>query len=415
MQEYLDRMKKCLILKWYSVRTQKSYVSAVKLYNEFLQKNSSLLGRDSVGKVESYLLFLHRENKAPKTINLSLFAIKFFYKEVLWKSLSKKIYTSKNVKKLPQILSKNEISKIVGVIKNEKHKLILMLAYGSWLRVSEVVKLKVLDIDFERKNIHIKNAKWKKDRVTLLPDKIDIDLKKMIYWKMLYLIPVPVWNMEDITLRALRLFKELKYFLCEDTRETKKLLKRLEIDYSDKDFYSLTSFTHAWRIKHFVNIAKEYDVAVVSDTGTPGLSDPGKKMIEMAHEHVLSYSVLPGANALIPSIVASWFDTSKFVFLGFLPKKKWRKTTFEMIVKFLSLSYKKWDLGGLPVFFYESVHRIKKTLNELREYWFNGKVSITRELSKIHEQLVTANIDDVIEMLEKDEIVLKWEFVVGLY
>ena len=183
MQEYLDRMKKCLILKWYSVRTQKSYVSAVKLYNEFLQKNSSLLGRDSVGKVESYLLFLHRENKAPKTINLSLFAIKFFYKEVLWKSLSKKIYTSKNVKKLPQILSKNEISKIVGVIKNEKHKLILMLAYGSWLRVSEVVKLKVLDIDFERKNIHIKNAKWKKDRVTLLPDKIDIDLKKMIYWK----------------------------------------------------------------------------------------------------------------------------------------------------------------------------------------------------------------------------------------
>lgn len=232
---------------------------------------------------------------------------------------------------------------------------------------------------------------------------------------MLYLIPVPVWNMEDITLRALRLFKELKYFLCEDTRETKKLLKRLEIDYSDKDFYSLTSFTHAWRIKHFVNIAKEYDVAVVSDTGTPGLSDPGKKMIEMAHEHVLSYSVLPGANALIPSIVASWFDTSKFVFLGFLPKKKWRKTTFEMIVKFLSLSYKKWDLGGLPVFFYESVHRIKKTLNELREYWFNGKVSITRELSKIHEQLVTANIDDVIEMLEKDEIVLKWEFVVGLY
>jgi len=183
MQEYFDRMKKCLILKWYSVRTQKSYMSAVKIYNQFLKKNSSLLGMDSVSKVESYLLFLHRENKAPKTINLNLFAIRFFYKEVLWKALSKQIYTSKNVKKLPQILSKNEISKLVDFVKNKKHKLILKLAYWSWLRVSEVVKLKVFDIDFERKNIYIKNAKWKKDRITILPEKINVDLKNMIYWK----------------------------------------------------------------------------------------------------------------------------------------------------------------------------------------------------------------------------------------
>jgi len=183
MQEYIDRMKKCLILKWYSVRTQKSYVSAVKIYNDFLQKNSSLLGKDSVDKVESYLLFLHSEKRAPKTINLNLFAIRFFYKEVLWKALSKQIYTSKNVKKLPQILSRNEINKIINSINNKKHKLILKLAYWSWLRVSEVVNLTVWCLDFDRWVLHIKCSKWKKDRVVMLPNKIVDDLKLCVWNK----------------------------------------------------------------------------------------------------------------------------------------------------------------------------------------------------------------------------------------
>jgi len=229
---------------------------------------------------------------------------------------------------------------------------------------------------------------------------------------MLYFIPVPVGNKEDITLRSLRLFWELDYFLCEDTRETKKIFRLLDIEYVDKDFYSLTSFTNEWRLKHFVNIMKDSDVWVVSDTGTPWLSDPWKMMIQLAHENNIPYSVLPGANALIPSVVWSYFDTSKFVFLWFLPKKKWRKTLFENIVA--SFDWK-WILGiWSSIFFYESVHRIQKTLNELRDYWFHGSVSITRELSKIHEQFVTANISDIIDMFEQWNIKLKWEFVVGL-
>ena len=127
---------------------------------------------------------------------------------------------------------------------------------------------------------------------------------------MLTFIPTPIGNKEDITLRALRLLKELKYLICEDTRTTKKLLQMYEIDYSDKEFFSLTSFTDKGKLAHYANLIRENEVGMLSDAGTPGLSDPGK------------YSILPGANALVPSIVAAGFDTSEFVYIGFLPQKK---------------------------------------------------------------------------------------------
>ncbi|RKW21141.1 16S rRNA (cytidine(1402)-2'-O)-methyltransferase, partial [Candidatus Gracilibacteria bacterium] len=149
---------------------------------------------------------------------------------------------------------------------------------------------------------------------------------------MLTFIPTPIGNKEDITLRALRLLKELKYLICEDTRTTKKLLQMYEIDYSDKEFFSLTSFTDKGKLAHYANLIRENEVGMLSDAGTPGLSDPGKMLVQICQSEGLKYSILPGANALVPSIVAAGFDTSEFVYIGFLPQKKGRQTALKTMI-----------------------------------------------------------------------------------
>jgi len=226
---------------------------------------------------------------------------------------------------------------------------------------------------------------------------------------MLYIIPTPIGNREDITLRALRLFKELKIFICEDTRTLKKLLSMYEIDYADKQFYSLTSFTDQGKMNHYLNLLSDNDVWLVSEAGTPGLSDPGKSLIQLCNENKIEYTVLPGANALIPAVVASGFDTSSFVYLGFLPQKKWRQTILKWIIE-------NWELriNNMPVFFYESVHRFEKLLKELKELGFEWKISVSREISKMYEQIVNGSLDEVIELVKTKKLPIKWEFVVGL-
>ena len=220
---------------------------------------------------------------------------------------------------------------------------------------------------------------------------------------MLYFIPTPIWNKEDVTLRALRLFKELKYIISEDTRTTKKLLGMYAIDYKDKDFLSLTSFTDKGKLTHYLNIIKANDVGVVSEAGTPGLSDPGKILIQLCNENQIAYTILPGANALVPAIVGAGFDTSEFTYLGFLPTKKGRQTKIKEIMK-----------SEIPVFVYESVHRIEKFLDELKQAWFAGKISIARELSKMFEQYFTGTLDEAIEMITTKKLPIKGEFVVGI-
>ncbi len=230
---------------------------------------------------------------------------------------------------------------------------------------------------------------------------------------MLYLVPTPIGNIEDITLRALRFFRESRYFICEDTRTTKKLFQLLDIPYKwgkdveAKEFFSLTSFTDKGKLRHYVNIIKEHDVVMVSDAGTPGLSDPGKKLIELCNEYQLPYSVFPWANALVPAVVSAWFDTSSFVFLWFLPQKKWRQTALKNIIE------KRY--GEIPVFFYESVHRVEKLFSQLKAFWFEWKVCICREISKLHEQIINAHLDEVLTMLGDGTLVIKGEFVIGLY
>ena len=220
---------------------------------------------------------------------------------------------------------------------------------------------------------------------------------------MLYFIPTPIWNLEDITLRALNLFKKLDIFFCEDTRTFKNLLKKYEINFENKKFYSITSYTSAKKLDFYTQLMQETDIWVVSEAGTPWLSDPWKELIRIAYEKNIKFEVLPGANALVPAIVSACFDTSKFVYLGFLPQKKWRQTLIKKIIQ-----------SEYPVFIYESVHRIKKTLNQLKENWFNWKIFIIREISKMFEQKICWNVDEILEKIQKKELPLKGEFVMGI-
>lgn len=224
---------------------------------------------------------------------------------------------------------------------------------------------------------------------------------------MLYIIPTPIWNREDITMRALRLFKELDIFLCEDTRTLKKLLSMYEVEYKNKKFYSLTSFTDPSKMSHYLNLLSDNDVWLVSEAGTPWLSDPGKNIIKLCNDNDLVYTILPGANALVPAVVGSWFNTSSFVFLGFIPQKKWRQTILKNIIA------KKY--GEMPIFFYESVHRFEKLLRELTDLWFEWKISVSREISKKFEQIINWSVYDVLELIKSKKLPIKWEFVMGLF
>ncbi len=223
---------------------------------------------------------------------------------------------------------------------------------------------------------------------------------------MLYIIPTPIWNREDITMRALRLFKELNIFLCEDTRTLKKLLSMYEIEYKNKKLFSLTSFTDSSKMSHYLNLLSDNDVWLVSEAGTPWLSDPWKNLIQLCNENNIEYTVLPGANALVPAVVGSWFDTSSFVYLWFMPLKKWRQTILKNIMA------KKY--GEMPVFFYESVHRFEKLLRELTELWFEWKISVSRELSKKFEQIINWGLEEVLDLVKTKKLTIKWEFVIGL-
>lgn len=171
---------------------------------------------------------------------------------------------------------------------------------------------------------------------------------------MLYVIPTPVGNLEDITLRARRMLEELSLFFCEDTRTAKRLFHLYSIPHEGKQFFSLTSFTSPHQLNNFTTLLRTQDAGLLSDAGTPGLSDPGKTIIRLCRENDLPFSVLPGANALVPAVVAARFPTNRFSFYGFLPKKKGKQTMQRQIIA-----------SPIPVFIYESVHRIQKVMEEM--------------------------------------------------
>jgi len=221
---------------------------------------------------------------------------------------------------------------------------------------------------------------------------------------MLSFIPTPIGNKEDITLRALRLLKETDVLFCEDTRTTIKLLRMYEIEYRNKKLLSLTSFTWSHKIMEYLELIKNNVCGVVSEAGTPGLSDPGKKLIELCWEYWLLFEVLPWANAVIPVVIATPTNTSSFVYMWFPPTKKGRQTFLKKILQSI-----------YPVFIYESVHRIEKLLIQMEDLWYKWQMIIGREISKMYEEYKTWSAQELLGMVQDWSLIIKWEFVVWFF
>ena len=192
--------------------------------------------------------------------------------------------------------------------------------------------------------------------------------------KALTLIPTPIGNLKDITLRALDYLKEADVILAEDTRQTKKLLMHYEIETPMTSFHMHNE--HKMTDKFIAQMKSGQKIAMVSDAGTPGISDPGFLLVRACVEADIEVEVLPGATAFVPAVVASGLPCDKFVFEGFLPHKKGR----QKILEGLSTEVK-------SIVFYESPHRLVKTLELMMQFFGEDRqVSVSRELTKMFEE-----------------------------
>lgn len=217
---------------------------------------------------------------------------------------------------------------------------------------------------------------------------------------MLYIVSTPIWNLEDITLRAIRTLKEVDYVACEDTRVTWMLIKHLWIE--KKNLISYHSHSKISKVDKITELLKEWKtVALVSDAGTPWISDPWYALVNAALENNIEVSPIPWVSACITAISASWMPMHHFLYLWFLPVKKGRQTMF-----------KKLQNKEETVVIYESVHRFMKTLWDIKEYfWEEHKIVVWRELTKMFEEFKRWTVWEVIEHFEKDWVI-KWEFVI---
>jgi 16S rRNA (cytidine1402-2'-O)-methyltransferase len=216
----------------------------------------------------------------------------------------------------------------------------------------------------------------------------------------LYIVATPIGNLEDISLRALRILKEVDLILCEDTRITKKLLDRYQIK---KPLLSYHQHSKLQKIDYIISLLKEgKNLALVSDSGTPGVSDPGNKLVNEVVKWLsdrVKIVPIPGPSALTCAASISGFPMDRFLFLGFLPKKKKRK---EILKEILESKY--------PVIFYESPYRIIKTLKELGSMNKELEIVVARELTKKFETIYRGKIEEVIKKIEIGPI--KGEFVI---
>lgn len=180
MQKYLNQIHDELKFRNYSLKTIKSYQTCIRIFLEYLENDISKISKANIFQ---FIFYLQKQDKASKTINLYKETIKFFLKEILKINWEINIELSKEPRKLPVILSRLEIKNIVNSISNNKHKLLISLAYSAWLRVSEVTNLKIKDIDLENLAIHVKMAKWQKDRITIFSEKLKDEIQKQILTK----------------------------------------------------------------------------------------------------------------------------------------------------------------------------------------------------------------------------------------
>ena len=215
----------------------------------------------------------------------------------------------------------------------------------------------------------------------------------------LFLVPTPIGNMEDITLRALRVLREVDFVLCEDTRTTKNLLKHYEIDQRCMAYHIHNEHQQLKQI--IAQIKTSQNVALVSDAGTPGISDPGFLLLRECIAEGIEVECLPGATAVIPAVVNSGLPCDSFYFNGFLPHKKGKESTLRRLAEMKE-----------TVVFYESPHRLAKTLVMMQAFYAEDTpISMSRELTKIHEENFRGTLSEAIAHFPLDKEV-KGEIVV---
>jgi 16S rRNA (cytidine1402-2'-O)-methyltransferase len=217
----------------------------------------------------------------------------------------------------------------------------------------------------------------------------------------LYVVPTPVGNMEDITLRALRILKEADLILAEDTRTSGKLLKHYDIHNHLQSHHKFNEHGTSQAVVEKLKAGQT--IALISDAGTPGISDPGFYLVREAVAAGVEVQCLPGATALIPALVSSGLPDDRFCFEGFLPQKKGRQTRLESLRE-----------ETRTMVFYESPYRVLKTLQQFAEVFGDDrKVSCCREISKVHEESVRGTLAEVIAHFKKTEPRGEFVIVVG--
>lgn len=212
----------------------------------------------------------------------------------------------------------------------------------------------------------------------------------------LYIVATPIGNLEDITLRAIRILEEVDLIAAEDTRCTLKLLNHLNIS---KPMISYHRHNEKIRTEGLIKELKEgKNIAVVSDAGTPGICDPGETIIKKCIEENIKVIPIPGACAMISALIVSGIDTDEFKFLGFLPlNKKNRKNKLEEIQK-----------SNKTIILYEAPHKLKNTLNDLNKILGNRKIVLAREITKVHEEYIRGTVEDILKLVDslKGEMIL---------
>lgn len=201
---------------------------------------------------------------------------------------------------------------------------------------------------------------------------------------MLYIVSTPIGNLEDITLRAIRILKEVDYIAAEDTRHSRILFDKYEIR---KPVLSFHSYSGEAKTDKIIEILKEgKSVALITDAGTPGISDPAYTLIKPAIEAGIKVVPIPGASSLLAGLSMSGLPTNQFLYLGFLPLKKGRQTLLK------SLAEEK-----RTIVIFEAPHRLMRTLQELQTYLGDRKIAVCREITKIYEEAIRGTISEAVE------------------
>ena len=216
----------------------------------------------------------------------------------------------------------------------------------------------------------------------------------------LFVVPTPIGNLGDITLRSIEVLKSVDLILAEDTRTSSKLLKHYDIDTPVESFHMHNEHK---KLESIINkLRSDFEIALISDAGTPGISDPGFLLVRECINNEVEVECLPGPTAFVPALVSSGLPCDRFSFEGFLPVKKGRTKR----LKELSAETK-------TMVFYESPHRILKTLNDLSNYFNDeSQISVSRELTKLYEETFRGTIKESVEHFEKNKT--KGEFVIVL-